>query len=65
MTSTGKTFDCVEMKNCIQAERLTQYRSQRGKYTSYVDFINSRVEDSELAKIVRGKAGAPPARETP
>ncbi len=52
MSTKTKTFDCVEMKNRIQAERLAEYETRKGEFASYVDFINARVKDSELAKIV-------------
>jgi len=44
-----KTFDCVEMKNRIQAERLAEYEARKGEFASYLDFINARVKKSELA----------------
>jgi hypothetical protein len=56
MTTNGKTFDCVEMKNRVQAERLAEYESRKGEFASYVDFINARVKDSELMRIVREKS---------
>jgi len=56
MAANGKTFDCVEMKNRIQAERLAEYESRKGEFASYVDFINARVKDSELMKVVREKS---------
>ena len=56
MPTKTKTFDCVEMKNRIQAERLAEYESRKGEFASYVDFINARVKDSELMKIVRRKS---------
>lgn len=52
MSTKPKTFDCVEMKNRIQAERLAEYEARKGEFASYVDFINARVKDSELAKII-------------
>ena len=52
MLTKTKTFDCVEMKNRIQAERLAEYESRKGEFASYVDFINARVEDSELFKCL-------------
>lgn len=55
MTTKRKTFDCVEMKNRIQAERLREYESRKGEFSSYLDFIEARVKDSELANIVRQK----------
>jgi hypothetical protein len=52
MTTGKKTFDCVEMKNRIQAERLAEYESRKGEFASYLDFINARVKDSELIRVV-------------
>jgi hypothetical protein len=52
MLRKTKTFDCVEMKNRIQAARLAEYEARKGEFASYIDFINARVKDSELAKIV-------------
>ena len=62
MTNIAKPFDCVEMKNRIQAERLAEYQARKDEFSSYLDFINSRLKDSELAKIVRQKARASPER---
>jgi len=56
MPTTTKTFDCVEMKNRIQAERLAEYASRKKEFASYVDFINAKVKDAELMKWVREKA---------
>lgn len=55
MKTRPKTFDCVEMKNRIQAERLAEYETRKNEFSSYVDFINARVKDSELANIIRQK----------
>jgi hypothetical protein len=44
------------MKNRIQAERLAEYESRKAEFASYVDFINARVKDSELMKIVQKKS---------
>ncbi len=51
---TAKTFDCVAMKNRIQAERLAEYMARKDEFASYLDFINARVKDSELAKSLLG-----------
>ena len=53
MSTKTKTFDCVEMKNRIQAERLAEYESRKDEFASYLDFINARVKDSELMQIVQ------------
>jgi hypothetical protein len=55
MSSQTKSFDCVEMKNRIQVERLAEYEARKGEFASYADFINARVKDSELMKIVQEK----------
>ena len=55
MPTKTKTFDCVEMKNRIQAELYAEYESRKGEFASYLDFINAKAKDSELMKIVRQK----------
>jgi hypothetical protein len=62
MTSKAKTFDCVEMKNRIQAERLAEYEARKGEFSSYLAFVNARVKHSELAEMVRQKTGSRPAK---
>ena len=54
MSSKTKTFDCVEMKNRIQAERLAEYMARKNEFSSYLDFINARVKGSELARSLVG-----------
>ncbi len=58
MSTKTKTFDCVEMKNRIQAERWAEYQRRKGEFASYVEFINARVKNSELMNVVRQKAKA-------
>jgi hypothetical protein len=55
MSKKPKTFDCVEMKNRIQAELWAEYQARRHEFASYLDFINARVKDSELMKLLRQK----------
>jgi hypothetical protein len=63
MTRKAKAFDCVEMKNRIQAERLAEYRAQKDEFPSYIAFVNARVRNSELARTVRQKARSAPPKE--
>ena len=56
MSTKAKTFDCVEMKDRIQAERLAEYKAHKGEFASYLDFVNARVKESELANILSRKA---------
>ena len=65
MTRKAKAFDCLEMKNRIQAERLAEYEARKAEFSSYVDFINARVENSELAKIICQKTAVTRAQEDP
>ena len=58
MTKKAKTFDCVEMKNRIQAERWAEYQARKGEFRSYLDFITARVVSSQLGQVVRDKVAA-------
>jgi len=53
MVADKKPFDCVEMKNRIQAKRLAEYESRKDEFASYLDFINAKVKDSELVNGAR------------
>lgn len=55
MATKTKTFDCVEMKNRIQAERLAEYEARKDEFSSYVDFINARAKESPLWKALLNK----------
>lgn len=55
MFRNTKTFDCVEMKNRIQAELWAEYQTRKHEFASYADFINARAKDSELMKIIMQK----------
>lgn len=57
MATKTKTFDCVEMKNRIQAQRLAEYEARKGEFASYIDFVNARVKKSPLWKELIRKSG--------
>lgn len=59
MSTKTKTFDCVEMKNRIQAKLLTEYDARRDEFGSYGEFINARAEKSEWIRRMREKLGGP------
>lgn len=48
MGTKTKAFDCVEMKNRIQADRLAEYQARKDEFASYIDFINARAKESPL-----------------
>lgn len=56
MATKTKTFDCVEMKNHIQAERWAEYEARKDEFDSYLAFINARVQQSPLWKEFLRKA---------
>ena len=55
MAMKTKTFDCVEMKNRIQAKRLAEYEARKGAFGSYLDFVNARVKRSHPWKLLLRK----------
>lgn len=55
MATKAKTFDCVEMKNRIQAERWAEYQAHKDEYESYIDFVLARAERSEWVRKVERK----------
>ena len=52
MATRTKTFDCVEMKNRIQAQRLAEYEARKAEFGSYIDFVNARVKRSPAWKLL-------------
>ncbi len=56
MATKTKTFDCVEMKNRIQAQRLAEYEARKGEFGSYIDFVNARVKRSPVWKKLARKS---------
>ena len=54
---TTKTFDCVEMKNRIQAEIQAEYEVHRNEFPSFVEFVRATLVDSEYARAMHRKFG--------
>ena len=52
-----KPFDCVEMKNRIQAQRMAEYLARKDEFASYLDFVRARCRKSEWVQDVRRKFG--------
>ena len=58
-----KTFDCVEMKNRIQAERMAEYEARRDEFPTFASFIKARADESDWVRDMRAKlVAAPPAK---
>ena len=47
MTTKAKTFDCVKMKNRIQAGLMAEFETRRNDFDSYADFIVASARDVE------------------
>ena len=43
-----RTFDCVEMKNRIQAQRLAEFEARKGELQSCLYFVNAWVGKGRL-----------------
>lgn len=57
MATKTKTFDCVAMKNRIQAKRLAEYEARKDEFDSYLDFVRARSRDSQWARQLRERFG--------
>ena len=51
----NKSFDCVDMKNRIQAELRREYEARKTEFASYADFINASVNESPEIRAFLGK----------
>lgn len=47
---TEKDFDCVRMKDEIQAKLQAEYESRKGEFASYTDFIKAKANESEFIR---------------
>ena len=47
MAAKTKTFDCVEMKNRIQADILAEYEARKGEFPSFAAFLAATESDWE------------------
>ena len=57
MATKTKTFDCVEMKNRIQAKIMAEYEARKDEFPSFVEFIHARNRESERVKQLCKKLG--------
>ena len=53
-----KEFDCVKMKNEIQAKILAEYEARKGEFSSFVDFINAKANESPWVRKMRRRFNA-------
>ena len=50
MTTKAQTFDCVKMKNRIQAGLMAEFEARRDDFDSYADFIVASVSEHEWSR---------------
>jgi hypothetical protein len=55
MPTDIKRFDCVEMKRRAQEKLQAEFAQRRAEFASYVDFLNAKAKESEMARIFRAK----------
>jgi len=55
MATKPKTFDCVQMKRKAQERLRAEYEARKGEFSSLVEFLNAKADESDLAKVVRAK----------
>ena len=55
MATRPKPFDCVEMKDRIQAQLLAEYEASKHKFPSFVEFLKSRNDQNEWVRTARAK----------
>ncbi len=56
-TTRAKTFDCVEMKDRIQAKLWAEYQRRRREFPSYMAFIRAMNDESEWVQEMRSRFG--------
>ena len=47
MRTKTKSFDCVEMKDRIQAERRVEYEARKDEFPSFLAFVRARAKASD------------------
>jgi len=57
MMTKNKSFDCVEMKNRIQADIQAEYEARREEFSSFVEFVKASSSNSDYARAMHRKFG--------
>ena len=55
MTTDIKQFDCVEMKRRAQEKLQAEFAQRRAEFASYVDFLNAKSKESDMARILHAR----------
>lgn len=63
MKHEEKKFDCVEMKNGVQAKLLREYNEKKDDFESYAEFIRSTADEDPSIAEFRKKMAQKPSNE--
>ena len=59
MATATKTFDCVEMKDRIQARIVAEFDAHRDEFPSFLAFIRARNKRSAWVRRMERKFSVP------
>ena len=59
--TTTKSFDCVAMKNRIQAKLMEEYLARKSEFGSYAEFIAASANEHEWCRKQLARIGRAPA----
>ncbi len=63
MGTKTKAFDCVEFKRRSQERLMAEYEARKDEFSSEIEFLNAKAEESDIAKAVRAKIASARAGE--
>ncbi len=64
MGTKTKTFDCVEFKRRAQERLMAEYEARKDEFSSEIEFLNAKAEESVIAKVIRAKIARAKAAKT-
>ena len=59
MATKTKKFDCVEMKNRIQAQMMAEFRRRKGEFASFEEFIAAKAQESSWVRRMEKRFARP------
>jgi len=63
MGTKTKTFDCVAMKDRIQAALVAEYETRRDEFPSYMAFIRATADESDWVRRFRARLAQAPRNQ--
>ena len=56
MGTKAKAFDCVAFKRQAQERLMAEYEARKDEFSSEIEFLNAKADESEIAKALRAKS---------